>query len=193
MMGLLAEGETSYIWVLVLLVCIGMLLFRVRRQLGKLPRFQPALVHAPRYDDAPASSHAGLPGELAKWEVQLHDLARDYKAEMDSKMGLLQHLIADAAAQSDRLETLLSQAKSLTPEGGREGQSAAISQPPISHDEKPPVDPTAAGSPSSQGVGLPSRDAIYAMADSGVNPEEIARRLGNPVGEVALILSQRAD
>lgn len=51
------------------------------------------------------------PLELVRWEVQMHDTARELKAELDSKMVALQVLIRQAERECQRLEQLLEKTK----------------------------------------------------------------------------------
>ncbi len=66
----------------------------------------------------PASSlnPGGLnsPANIARWEVQLHDQARQLSAQLDSKMLALGHLTASAARETDRLEKAIASAKQLS-------------------------------------------------------------------------------
>jgi len=48
------------------------------------------------------------PPEMARWQVEMHDLARDLKAELDSKIAVLQQVTINARQEGDRLERLLS-------------------------------------------------------------------------------------
>ena len=47
------------------------------------------------------------PDDVMKWQVEMHELARTLKAELDTKMRLVQLLIGQARVESDRLEQLL--------------------------------------------------------------------------------------
>jgi len=52
------------------------------------------------------------PPEVLRWHVELHETARDLKAEIDTKLAALQALTRLAREEADRLERLLSQADS---------------------------------------------------------------------------------
>ena len=101
----------------------------------------------------------------------MHDLYRNMKGELDSKMRALQVLIGQANEAADRLQSLLAL------NGQRSGGDVVESS---------------AGKPQGQ---LPAsaalREKIYAFADSGRSSTEIAAELGTPVGEVELVLSLR--
>jgi hypothetical protein len=49
------------------------------------------------------------PRELARWQVEMHQLARDLKAEVETKIGLLRHTAIMARCEADRLEKLLAE------------------------------------------------------------------------------------
>ena len=51
------------------------------------------------------------PPEVLRWHVELHETARDLKAEIDTKLAALQALTRLAQEEADRLERLLSEAK----------------------------------------------------------------------------------
>ncbi len=53
--------------------------------------------------------------EMDRWEVHMHETARDLSAQLDSKMVALQHVIRLAEERSARLEELLIQLKAVSP------------------------------------------------------------------------------
>jgi hypothetical protein len=110
------------------------------------------------------------PDDVMKWQVEMHDLARTLKAELDTKMRLVQLLIGQARVESDRLEQLLS----------------VLDPSRLAAWETPGSDRSAVS-----GDVHPQQSAIYALADSGHSPQEIAARLEAPLGEVELLLSLR--
>ena len=127
----------------------------------------------------------------------MHETARRLSAQLDAKLSLLQSLDGEADRAAVRLENALnrahpslppgSQAESLRPGAGhaRDIRSepetpATESNPSTSDDESAPTS-----------VRARRREEIYRLADYGFATDEIARRLGSPVGEVELILSLR--
>lgn len=60
-----------------------------------------------------------LPTELAEWQVEMHELARDLRGELDTKMRLLQLMLDQAQSEAARLEALLAQARSVQREPDR--------------------------------------------------------------------------
>ena len=127
----------------------------------------------------------GAEHDLARWEVQMHETARELSAQLDAKLSLLQSLTAEADRAAERLEEALARVQSAIPPG-----SQADSLHPISADElgAESTRELPAGTDRSR-----SREEIYHLADYGFAPSEIARRVGSPVGEVELILSLRQN
>ncbi len=147
--------------------------FGGRRRRGKAD--EPYLVHTPR----PIGEHRSLstaPPDLLRWHVEMHETARDMKAELDSKMRLLQLLIVQARQEADRLQQLLTVS------------NASLSPLPDAR----PADPPAANEQVSRLPGSVAGQAeIYRLADEGWSAGDIAQHLGTPLGEVELILSLR--
>ena len=142
----------------------------------------------------------------AQWEVDMHETARELKAQLDSKMRALQALIAEADRAASRLEATLKTRhnKDDTPSSNRprSGGSPLFNPKgglPSMQEKKP------AGLPANQAQALRpappptalevspqrNRQEIYALADHGLSDSAIAQRIGMPVGEVELILSLR--
>ncbi len=87
-----------------------------------------------------------------------------------------------------RLEALLAKADERI--AALEKQLAA--RPAALMEAKPPVPPAPAPAPFErlEAPGVQHRD-VYALADSGMSPVQIAQRLGKPTGQVELILNLR--
>jgi len=119
-----------------------------------------------RYHDQPA--------EVAQWQVTMHETARQLSAQLDSKMGALQELIAEADRATARLEAAAKPSTSI-------GQ-AETSRPATDTAESSTME----GSPLQH-----HRDEVYLLSDYGYDPAEIARRVGATVGQVELVLSLR--
>ncbi|WP_254510623.1 hypothetical protein [Anatilimnocola floriformis] len=62
------------------------------------------------------------PEDLLRWQVEMHELARDVKAEIDTKVLALQSLMIIANEHAQRLESLIAQA---------EKNGATKAEPPI--------------------------------------------------------------
>ena len=162
---LLAEINATTIFLLGLLLVVGFIL-RGSRKRRSSSRLQPVAQWG-KSPEAAEKTRRGPPDDLARWEVQMHDLARDLSGQLDSKIAILQILIRDAQQQADRLEAAL---------GRSPGHSTARRQ-----------------MARLSGEGGDRRQAeIYRLSDDGYSSTAIAHEVGVPVGEVELILSLRA-
>ncbi len=111
------------------------------------------------------------PPDVLRWHVEMHETAREMKAELDSKIRLLQLLTAQARHEADRLEQMLASSVPMPEE-----------LPDAAHPER-----HACGLP-----GAADRKAeIFALADQGRTAVEIAQQVESPLGDVELILSLR--
>ncbi|GIW95694.1 MAG: hypothetical protein KatS3mg110_3743 [Pirellulaceae bacterium] len=62
----------------------------------------------------------GAPQELVRWQVEMHEIARDAKAELDTKMRALQVLIRDACDCEARLRALINRLEAVLEKEGSE-------------------------------------------------------------------------
>lgn len=168
---------------------IFLLLRRSKRYLSKIKR--PSTNTRRKLDESrKASPLLDAPPEILRWQVEMHETARELKAELDSKMSALQATIRMAREESERLEATVARAEQL-----------GIS---------PCADTLAAieelnGGERSIGCTLPAvpmdgstqisahRDAIYQLADQGLAASEIANSIGVPLGDVELLISLRSE
>lgn len=90
-------------------LAVGILMRRSRKYFSARARWQreqqsnPAAMIEPVKRTA-APTNLDKPGSVQRWEVEMHEIARELMAQMDSKMVALQHLIRDAEAAAARLE-----------------------------------------------------------------------------------------
>jgi len=163
----------QFIGVGILLVIISVLLRRtVTRSKNRKPRDVVREVH----DDF-RKAEASYTGRLNQIEVRLHDFSRDVEGRIQTRLALLDQLIVDADREIDRLEKLLMAARptsSLGPD--------IITLPTASAPATLAVSPPAEQDPLEQ---------IYALADAGHTPDEIAARVGLPTGRILLVLNLR--
>jgi hypothetical protein len=47
------------------------------------------------------------PADIERWQVEMHDLARDLKGELDTKIAVLQRLVIDAREAAERLKAAI--------------------------------------------------------------------------------------
>jgi hypothetical protein len=111
-----------------------------------------------------------MPAEARQWQVELHDLARTTRAELDTRLAALQQLLVEADRRIARLEKL-------------ERGAALKSNMPRPHFDPPPADRDETAGPRTA--------AIYAMADAGLNVAAIANRLNEKLSEVETTLRLR--
>ena len=214
-MWLLAQVQTG---TLVLLAAVGLtsavLLVRSNRGLRRRPSQVPPVVHTQRPQAVRAQRRQPPTDELNRWEVDMQELARDLKADLDGKMGVLQHLIRSGAALADRLETLLERTEVAAAAGSpRQAterpratpsrslthpatQAAALAVATLTTAARRASSVATAAVATPAAVAAPSDplrrfDEIYALADAGCDSATIAGNTGSPIGEVELILSLR--
>jgi hypothetical protein len=137
------------------------------------------------------------PDNVLRWQVDMHDTARNLKAELDTKIGLLQTLVQMADDRIGQLNSLAertrSGASSSEPSGG--SSSDAV---PSEFAEIPARQSTATRSKSkddSTGIGLPGNDdmrrSIYQLADRGLDARQISNEIGRSLGDIEFILALR--
>ncbi len=223
-MALLADtGWPTLLFLAALATATAILLLRTQRYYGRPSRAPPSFEHHARSHRAasgrhatpehhPPQSHPDGPQEMMKWEVEMHDLARELSARLDSKMSALEHLTREADRAAARLETALAATRRRdVPSPAPAAPRQDAPQPPAAAAEtilppKSQADALKPGGLDDRGLRLdetgeesaserPSRDRryeeIYTLADYGYAAAEIAQRLGTPVGEIELILSLR--
>jgi hypothetical protein len=212
-MGLFAQIEPATLLLLVVVVLsISLLLWRSHRYLARQEKGWSPPGSTPRQKPPPPGLPLNPPDELARWEVRMHETARELSGQLDSKMGALGQLVREAERAAARLEAAL---KAVSQSADPPSSAAAIREPVAeSRDSFDPLDTQPAnqadalkrpeGEPRhAAGPGVAEQeprpqpapadryDEIYLLADYGFDTAEIARRVGSPVGEVELILGLR--
>ncbi|MBX3422765.1 MAG: hypothetical protein KF752_14515 [Pirellulaceae bacterium] len=59
------------------------------------------------------AASVGAPKEVLQWQVELHELARQLKAELDTKIVVVRKLTVEYDRAAERLEKLIAQAQRL--------------------------------------------------------------------------------
>lgn len=211
-MELVAQTNTSsLVFLAALMLVIGLLLLRSRRYFARQVRqdadWMPTVPGSPASGQRPGRLPEP-PDELARWEVQMHDLARTLSGQLDSKMSALEHLIREADRAAGRLETALAAMQRLNVASPAPGpvasQDTGLSEPrpqavPPGANQAEAIKTAKSLPPSPRPAGAsepPTADRryeeIYLLADYGFAPAEIAHRVGMPIGEIQLILSLRS-
>jgi hypothetical protein len=135
------------------------------------------------------------PPEILRWQVEMQEMARDLKAELDSKMRALQVLAKMASNESERLERAIARAERL----GIAEHGDPLKEIERLADSALDDGPEQAGSlpaPADTGEGLPgkwaaTRKTVYRLSDEGLDAAAIAQEAGLPIGEVEMILNLR--
>ncbi|MFO7907455.1 MAG: hypothetical protein ACQESR_13645 [Planctomycetota bacterium] len=112
-------------------------------------------------------SLSSTPPDVLRWQVEMHETARELKAELDSKMRVLQLLIGQARQEADRLERILDHLES--PDDGGDSSSASKQTRPSGT----------------------RRSRILELADRGCTSRDIAEQLDASVADVESILQRR--
>ena len=77
----------------------------------------PSLKHNAGVKSVPAAfsgvTSVGAPTDVLKWQVEMYDLARQLKAELDTKIVAVQKLTSDYNRAAERLNLLIAEAHSL--------------------------------------------------------------------------------
>ncbi len=226
-MQLLAEYSSQQI-MLVVGICIFVfaIMMRTRRQFKqstptRKPSMAPRIVTGSATCDIPTASKSRSTNPLANWEsmeVEMHDLARQLKGEIDSKLTALSQLVRLADDATSQLNAAIERAESL---GLLEASQSAIgfvksddvsnavatssnTRENDSRSERFSTNPramrrTMPGTLYSGRLSLPQTveddprfERVFALADAGFSPTRIAAQIGAQIGEVELILSLRA-
>lgn len=139
---------------------------------------------------SPMATQRSVEREMSNLLVELSEMARQVTAQLDTRATKLELLMKEA---DEKIETLRKLQQSAPPPAAASSQTPstpalrqsvaereALMQPldaPLSPPPEPAIDPRHA--------------EIYALADQGRTPVDIASRLGRPSGEIELILALR--
>lgn len=161
-------GMPAAQWVSLAMMVVGLtaLMWTLRRQLKRRAAARHAADETPSERLEAIRREAQLRQASDSGMAQSLELAQRLAAQLDGKAARLERLIADADDRLRRLERALAAAEQAP--APMNGQSAAA----------------AAGDD-------PMLRKVYALADEGLPPVEIARRLGQHTGKVELILALR--
>ncbi len=105
-MWLLAETDkANLLFLLGVVLASSILLLRSLRRTRRSSSASLPQTPSPSRGASAANSLHALP-ELQRWEVQMHETARELTARIDNKLRMLEQLIRDADERIARLETL---------------------------------------------------------------------------------------
>ncbi|MBS0208633.1 MAG: hypothetical protein JSS27_06720 [Planctomycetes bacterium] len=190
-MWLLAEGTNSTPFFLILVVGVVFLVLMKMRRPAADTRDPWAKRSSTKQTAQAAGKMVGeASGEVRRWEVGMHELARDLSAQLDSKMVALQQLMRMADERIMQLEKLQNteESRDVSPLGAESRRNV---EQPVSESRRAvtAMEPAVATATAKQGAR--PFDDIYALADRGTRPEAIAAETDTPLGEVELILGLR--
>lgn len=103
---IVAEVLPNVLFFAGLLVMAGFLLRWTRRRQQRQVCRDP-LAEARQ---AATAERPSLPAALGQWEVQMHELARDLSAQLDTKIIIVEQLLRRAEEQTSRLEAAINRA-----------------------------------------------------------------------------------
>ena len=168
---------------------IFLLLRRSKRYLKRAEK-QPTRARQKVAEARKTAPLLDAPPEILRWQVEMHETARELKAELDSKMSALQATTRIASEASSRLEAAIARAEELgisrcadtlaaieNLNGSEASVDAALAEMSLRRSEEI----------------LAYREAIYHLADQGLAASAIARSVGAPLGDVELLISLRSD
>lgn len=118
MTPILANLLQSGLFVLGCAMLTMILLRRSYKYFGRSTRRRndPPIAAQPRPTDAWSGAHADVSARIERQKVELHEMSREVTATIDSKLILLQELLAKSQSQIDRLEELLDAAENKQPQ-----------------------------------------------------------------------------
>lgn len=181
-MILLAEISQYILFAAGLCVLIWLILRRSHGRPGRSRPDNEPLVRTPRPEKTTNVGLIDAPADVARWEVAMHETARDMKAELDTKMVALQTLTRMAQAESERLEAAITRARQL-----------GLDAPRDVLDRIDNFSPTEPLPPSTPALPPALREQIYTLANQGHPAAKISAETGAPLGEVELTLSLRTN
>lgn len=143
---------------------------------------------------------AQTPPALTQWEVNMHETARDLSGQLDSKIVILQHLIADATRATERLEAAVAAMRDAS---SRPGSTAEGLASDVAYQDWPTPRLSEPGSElewlerrgeqdaHAAHAQIPEarRQQILTLAAGGYTRAAISNQVGVPLGDVDLVLS----
>ena len=165
--------EESRQWVILGVGAFATLYILMR---GRVKAKRDPLEHRPSLS---VSQQRQIERDMSNLMVEMLETARQMTAQLDTRAARLEALIRDADVRLAQLKSPAPGAAAADQPGATAPEAAAEAPAPpaASEDVETPPDPRHA--------------EIWALADEGQSPNEIARRLNRPNGEVELILAIR--
>lgn len=163
-----------------------LIVYFVLRPLAKKKKEDPLSRMSSSSPPGSMAKQRSVEREMSNLLVELSEMARQVTAQLDTRATKLELLMKEADEKIEALQRLsaTSSGTTHTPKPGNQSDAerAALMQPL----DVPPSTPA----PPEPAVD-PRYAEIYALADEGRSPRDIATRLGRPSGEIELILALR--
>jgi hypothetical protein len=175
-----------------LLLLFGLLLVVISLALRGYKRAQHKNVPLSRLELGERNKQVlGMQGDLEELMVEIERLTKHLAAQLDDKTQRMEHLMKEVDQRMIDLERLGMRGKrtdAVTPaDPGRSAQEGTTPKPPSPNAGRFSLAPQANEPTPSD----PTTQSIYRLADQGLAPEQIARKLNEHIGKVELILALR--
>ena len=115
-MGSLAENSGLLSLIVLVFVTVFFLRWSQRNLKASAKRIREAQTRPA--ENVEPGHNLDAPADVARWEIQMHDTARDLSGQLDSKIAILQQLIRTAEEHIVRLERAIEQAGGSVPSPG---------------------------------------------------------------------------
>jgi hypothetical protein len=161
-MQLVASNLTTGLFLLGMMLIILTVLRGTKKNLKSSSARRQQFDSDCAHDTLELRPYTDKPAQLLRWEVEMHDLARDLMSKLDTKIAMLQRLLIAAEVRERGLASAL----------------PSCQTPAVTRDQQQPQ--------------VTKRDRlseIYRLADEGFPSQEIASKLHSALGDVELILS----
>ena len=168
MMDNVAYGIMAVAILLIIMAMFSMGRGRKRKEASRLS----ARDHVER-----ARQKQGVRDELEMLMVDINRMAKDLGGQLDAKIVRIEKAVRDADERIAQLQAL------------RDELSQPVAPPPVAE----PTGDTLVTPQAPEGQADPLTREVYALADQGIGPGDIAQQLGEHVGKVELILALRAS
>jgi len=129
-----------------------------------------------------------LRGDLEQLMIEVEQLAKRFGSQLDAKTMHMEKLINEADQKINELK-LMEQARVNAAKLQQSLASPFDDRSAPQSPDAPPAEPVA--EPSAENADDVLKQSVYDLAEQGHDPAEIARRLGEHVGKIELILALR--
>jgi hypothetical protein len=187
--GLFAEGYPASTQQLLLLAAVILVGFLFMRMLRRATPSEGSARQYRREIDTATSHGANIKGDMEHLLIELDKLSREISAQVDTKFARLEGVITEADRRIAALRILLDAAKAAGASLGIEETAGQDAPGPVA--ESASVDSNATADAKKTDATTAQHEEIFALADQGMLPLEIARKLDRRVGEIELILNLR--